>query len=249
MKGKKIKSLIDKLSKKYPTVVKSIWMTSSSEKEEGDTIIFLLDDTNQIDSITTNEIKLEAQKIAKVFGLRGETDLIFYKLSDYWELIRHGSPVTFTEIREGIPLYDPSGFFLPLKKLLIDGRVPGTKEAMKSLIQQSPLRLLRIERIHTISIMDALSSAVVDAAQAPLMGVGVSPPTPKHVPEQLRIHFVRKRKLSPEYVKYYEDIIKIWKLLEHGELKVVTPGKIDELVEKATRFVEKMEELMQKIEK
>ncbi|MBI3412891.1 MAG: hypothetical protein HY051_02305 [Candidatus Aenigmarchaeota archaeon] len=249
MNSKKTKSLIDRLTKKYPTVVKSIWMTSSSEDRKGDTIIFLLDDTNQIDSITTNEIKLGAQKLVKSLGLRGETDLIFYKLSDYWELIRHGSPVTFTEIRDGVPLYDPSGFFLPLKKLLLEGRVPGTKEAMKSLIQQSPLRLLRIERVHTISIIDALSSAVVDAAQAPLMSVGVSPPTPKNVPDQLRIHFVRKRKLSPEYVKYYEDVIKTWKKLEHGELKIIRPEKIDELVEKATRFVEKMEELMQRIEK
>src|SRR3989344_9690955 len=179
MNDKKTKSLIDKLTKKYPTVVKSIWMTSSSDEGKEDTMIFLLDDTNQVDSITTNEIKLEAQKLAKSMGMKGETDLIFYKLSDYWELIRHGSPVTFTEIRDGIPLYDPSGFFLPLKKLLLEGRVPGTKEAMKSLIQQSPMRLLRIERIHTLSVLDALSSAVVDAAQAPLMGVGVSPPTPK----------------------------------------------------------------------
>ncbi|MBI1972173.1 MAG: hypothetical protein HYS53_02630 [Candidatus Aenigmarchaeota archaeon] len=249
MNGKKTKSLINRMTKKYPAVVKSIWMTPSSEKGEGDTVIFLLDDTNQVDSITTNEIKLEAQKISKALKLRGRTGLVFYKLSDYWELVRHGSPVTFTEIREGIPLYDPSGFFLPLKKLLVDGRVPGTKEAMKSLIQQSPLRLLRIERTHMVSIMDALSSAVVDAAQAPLMSVGVSPPAPKKVPEQLRIHFVRKRKLPPEYVKYYEDVIKTWKLLEHGELKVVAPEKIDELVEKATRFVIKMEELMQKIGK
>ncbi|MBI4176867.1 MAG: hypothetical protein HY516_00710 [Candidatus Aenigmarchaeota archaeon] len=247
MNDKKVRPLIDKLTKNYPTVIKSIWMTSSSESGEADTIIFLLDDTEQVDSITTNEIKLQAQKLAKSLKLRGKTDLIFYKLSDYWELIRHGSPVTFTEIRDGIPLYDPSGFFLPLKKLLLEGRVPGTKEAMRSLIQQSPLRLLRIERVHTVSIMDALSSAVVDAAQAPLMNVGVSPPTPKSVPDQLRIHFVRKRKLSPEYVKYYEDVIKTWKKLEHGELKILKPEKIDELVEKATRFVEKMEELMQKI--
>ncbi len=249
MNPKKTKSMIDKLTKKYPTIIKSIWMTSSSDEGKEDTVIFLLDDTNQVDSITTNEIKLEAQKISKILKLRGETDLIFYKLSDYWELIRHGSPVTFTEIRDGIPLYDPSGFFLPLKKLLLEGRVPGTKEAMKSLIQQSPLRLLRIERIHTISIMDALSSAVVDAAQAPLLNIGVSPPTPKNVPQQLRIHFVRKRKLAPEYVKYYEDVIKTWKSLEHGELKVITPEKIDEMVEKATRFVEKMEDLMEKLDK
>ncbi len=249
MNPKKTKSLIDKLTKKYPTIIKSIWMTSSSDEGKEDTIILLLDDTNQVDSITTNEIKLEAQKFAKSMGMKGETDLIFYKLSDYWELIRHGSPVTFTEIRDGVPLYDPSGFFLPLKKLLLEGRVPGTKEAMKSLIQQSPLRLLRIERVHTISIMDALSSAVVDAAQAPLLCIGVSPPAPKAVPDQLRIHFVRKRKLSPEYVKYYEDVIKTWKKLEHGEIKIMDPEKIDEIVEKATRFVEKMEELMEKLGK
>ncbi len=246
MKKNGVKVLVDKLIKQYPAVIKSIWMTSSSDEHDGDTIIFLLDDTEQLDSITTNEIKNDAQKIAKSLKLKSENDLVFYKLSDYWELIRHGSPVTFTEIRDGLPLYDPSGFFLPLKKLIIEGRVPGTKESMKSLIQQSPLRLLRIERVHSISIIDALSSAVIDAAQAPLMNVGVSPPTPKNIVGQLKIHFVRKRKLSSEYVRYYEDVIKTWKALEHGELKTLKPEKIDELVEKATRFVEKMEELMNK---
>ena len=249
MKKDKTPIFVSKIAKKYPTVVKSIWMTPAYEQESGNTIILLLDDTNQLDSITTNEIKNEVQKLARSMKIERENDLIFYKLSDYWELVRHGSPVTFTEIREGLPLYDPSGFFLPLKKLLMDGRVPGTKEAMKSLIQQSPLRLLRIERVHTVSIIDALSSAVVDAAQAPLMNIGVSPPTPKNIPQQLRIHFVRKRKLSPEYVKYYEDVIKVWKLLEHGNLKILKPEKIDDLVEKATRFVEKMEALMEKTEK
>ncbi|MFH0890189.1 MAG: hypothetical protein V1836_03570 [Candidatus Aenigmatarchaeota archaeon] len=249
MKGVEIKNLVNKLTKKFPEILKSIWMISHTEAEPGETIIFLMDDTNQVDSITTNEIKAEAQKAVDNARMKGKINLLFYKLSDYWELVRHGSPVTFTEIKEGIPLYDPSGFFLPLKKLLVEGRVPGTKEAMKSLIQQSPLRLLRIERFHTVSIIDALSSAVVDAAQAPLMAVGVSPPSPKQIPEQLRIHFVRKRKLSNEYVRYYEDVIKHCKLLEHGELKMLKPEKIDELVDKSTMFVEKMEELMQKIEK
>ncbi len=248
MKKNGAKVLVDKLVKQYPNVIKSIWMTSSSEGRAGDTIIFLLDDTAQVDSITTDEIKNEARKVAKSLKLKGENDLVFYKLSDYWELVRHGSPVTFTEIRDGLPLYDPSGFFLPLKKLIVEGRIPGTKEAMKSMLQQSPVRLLRIERVHTVSILDALSSAVVDAAQAPLMAVGVSPPTPKSIPEQLRVHFVRRRKLSSEYVRYYEHVMDTWKKLEHGKINAIKPELLDELVEKATRFVEKMEELMEKLQ-
>ncbi len=245
MKGREIKNLVGKLSEKFPETLKSVWMIPHSDDSSGETVIFLLDDTNRADPVTIDEIKAEAQKIIGSAKPKGKTNAIFYKLSDYWELVRHGSPVTFTEIKEGIPLYDPSGFFLPLKKLLVEGRVPGTKEAMKSLIQQSPLRLLRIERLHEVSIIDALSSAVVDAAQAPLMAVGVSPPSPKQIPEQLKIHFVRKRKLSNEYVRYYSDVIKHWKMLEHGEMKFLKPEKLDELVEKATLFVEKMESLME----
>jgi len=249
MKPEILGNLVSTLTKRFPAEIKSVWMTKPDERGKEDTIIFLLDDTKQVDSITTNEIKNETEKLVKDMKLKEKNDLIFYKLSDYWELIRHGSPVTFTEIREGLPIYDPSGFFIPLKKLLLEGRVPGTKEAMRNLIELAPSRLLRIEKIHYTNIVDNLSSAVVDSAQAVLMIVGVSPPTPKDVPKQLNIHLVKKKKLEPEYVKYYEDVMKAWKLLEHGKTKIIKPEDIDDLVEKTTQFVQRMERLIEKLEK
>ncbi len=245
MKTEKIKKLLDRLIPKFEKVIKSVWAMPGEES-----LIILLDDTEDIDSITYNQVKNETEIALKGLGKDGaKMHAVFYKLSDYWELIRHGSPVTFTEINEGIALYDPSGFFVPIKKLITEGRVPGTKEAMKNLLQQAPYRLLRIERMHMIRVVEELFSSVVDAAQAPLIIAGVAPPIPRELPEKLETHFVKAKKLEPEYVRYCEQTIKTWKDLEHGKIKDVDAERLDELIENSSRFVERMEKLIENLGK
>ncbi len=245
MKTEKVKRLLEGLIPRFSKTIKSVWAMPDE-----DALIILLDDTEDVDSITYNQVKSETEIVLKELEKSGsKMHAIFYKLSDYWELIRHGSPVTFTEINDGIALYDPSGFFVPIKKLITEGRIPGTKEAMKNLLQQAPYRLLRIERMHMMRIVEELFSAVVDAAQAPLIIAGVAPPIPRELPEKLEIHFVRAKKLEPEHVRYCEQVISAWKDLEHGKIKDVEAERLDELIENASRFVERMERLVESLGK
>lgn len=238
-----VKDFAQEVAEKYKEAIKAVWLVVEGKTH---TAIVLLDDTSGADVAAIDTVKTSLLELAKKIRKEKKLDfeLLFYLLTDYWELVRHGSPVTFAEIREGIPIYDPSGFFVPLKKLLEQGRIPGTKEAMKSLLEEAPIRLLRIESIHTGRIVDDLSSAVVDAGQAPLLLLGVSPPIPRELPDKLRIHFVRKRKLEPEYVRYCEDVIKYAKAVEHKEITHISGKDLDLLLDKAVRFVERMEKLM-----
>jgi uncharacterized protein (UPF0332 family) len=240
------KAFAEEIAKKYSEVVKAVWLVTEGGSN---TAIVLLDDTNTQDVMTLElvkgELPLIAKRIEKENGVCVE--LVFYTLTDYWALIRHGSPVTFSEIREGIPVYDPSGFFTPIKKLLEQGRIPGTKEAMKNLLEEAPLRLLRIERLHLTRIVDELASAVVDSGQAPLLLIGVSPPVPRELADKLRLHFVDKGLLEPEYPKYCERIVAFAKAIEHKELEHVKGEDIDELMENAIRFVGRMEKLMREL--
>ena len=243
MKLEVVKNFAQEIAEKYKEVVKAVWLVM---EEEAHTAIVLLDDTSGADVTAIETVKSSLRNIAEKIKKEKNFDfrILFYLLTDYWELIRHGSPVTFAEIREGIPVYDPSGFFVPLKKLLEQGRIPGTKEAMKTLLEEAPIRLLRIERIYTRKIVDYLSMAVVDAGQAPLLLIGVSPPIPRELPGKLRIHFVRKKKLEPEYVRYCEDVIKYEKAVEHKKITHISGADLDVLLDKAVRFVERMEKLM-----
>ncbi len=249
MQLRKPKKIAEEIVNKFPKIIKAVWLLPGEKIKTGYTLIFLLDDTESIDSLTVNEVKIEVEKLIKNLIKKPKVDTLFYKLSDYWELIRHGSPVTFTEIREGIPIYDPSGFFVPLKKLLLQGRVPGTKEAMRNLIQQATFKLLRIEREYMFKLVMDLYSAVNDAGQAPLMLIGVAPPSPREIPKKLQIHFVRKRKLEPEYVRYYKNVLKTAKAIEHGKIKNLELEKVDELIEDSTKFINRMIKLFEEISK
>jgi uncharacterized protein (UPF0332 family) len=243
-----IKSFVEQLIGKYKDIVKAIWLIKEGK---GHTILILLDDTRELDEMTIKMVKADAPAIAAAIEKKNNVliDVNFYMLTDYWELLRHGSPVTFAEIREGIPVYDPSGFFVPMKKLLAQGRIPGTKEAMRSLLEEAPLKLLKIERFYVMKIIDELASAVIDAGQAPLLTIGVSPPIPKELPGKLKIHFVDKGMLEAEYLRYAEEMIKMMKDIEHGEKKHVEPSEIEDALDKTMRFVERMQKLMEELAK
>jgi hypothetical protein len=241
MKTEKLENLVSKLLKRYSAVIKSVWLVP----EMNDMLIVLLDDTQPMEETSIIEIENETRKIIKKSGEK--VTVSFYRLSDYWEAIRHGSPVTFTEIKEGVPIYDPSGFFIPLKKLLMQGRIPGTKEAMKSMIDRAPMRLLKIERIHFLRIIDLLHNAVVDSGQAPLLMIGVAPPKPKDLPASLETHFVNRGLLESDYVDHCEYVIKYWKMVEHGKIKEFEPELVDIVINYSIEFVERMERLVEEL--
>src|SRR3989344_775673 len=237
-----IKDFSTRIHRNYSRLIKAIWFVPNGVQS----VMFLIDDTKPLDLTSVERMKIDANSIEKEFeekkGMKIET--IFYNLTDYWELVRHGSPVTFTEIRDGIPLFDPTGFFVPIKKLLLQGRIPGTKEAMKSLLEEAPLRLLRIERSHMNRIVNELAAAVVDAGQAPLLLVGVAPPTARELGEKLKIHLVDKGFLEAEYVRYYEEVFGYLKAVEHGEVQHISPEELEKFLDKTEKFVERMEKLM-----
>ncbi len=233
--------------KKYRNVVKSIWFVSKEmlkETEEG-TVIILFDDTKKFNKkLAEAYVHRLSERIKEKYGFYIHPR--HYLLSDYWTLIKEASPVTFCEIREGIPLYDPSGFFVPLKKLLEMGKIPGTKEAIRSLVEEAPERIEKVERRLKADILFHLFNACVESGQAALILLGVAPPIPKKLPKFLRLHPVKKGMLKESDVKDCEYVIRTWKDFEHGKKKVEWE-EVDKIFEKTARFVEKVEEMVERL--
>jgi len=243
------KLIVNDFIKNYERFIKSIWIIPPSKDEIN--MIFLIDDTKDIEDGKIDEMKLKSSLIANEIYKKLKLDFIiqFRLLTDYWESIRHGSPVIFSEIRNGISIYDPSGFFVPIKKLLSQGRIPGTKEAMKELISHSPDELLNLQNRIKIDIISTIYDMVVDASQSILIVSGVSPPIPKKIPEYLRNHLVKKELISEGDVKKVENVINFWKDFEHGKIKMddITSEKLDKLISDTTSFVNLSEECLKVI--
>jgi uncharacterized protein (UPF0332 family) len=243
---KAVKVFCESLLKDYQPFIKTMWLLPPEKNAETTVLIIIFDDTKKVDHVTVGKVRLHAieheRKILEKYGV--DLHASFYLLSDYWSLIKHGSPTTFCEIREGIPLYDPSGFFVPIKKLLAQGKIPGTKEAIHELISRSPTRVRQIERNSKARILEHIFNAFVEAGQAPLIMAGVAPPIPKHLAHSLETHFVKKGFLEPEYAVYVREIVKYWKDYDHGERRIHW-AEIDGLISRSALFIERMGRLME----
>ncbi|HLC51077.1 MAG TPA: nucleotidyltransferase domain-containing protein [archaeon] len=168
-------------------------------------------------------------------------------LTEFWDGIRNCHPLFYNIVREGYAIYD-TGFFIPLRKLLEWGKFPATSEAAEIRLESAPKRLSRVKSVKLYMIAEDVYMAMLDAAQALLMYVGVGPPPPKRAGAELRKHLVTNGLLEEEYPKMMDDVIDFRKKVEHKEINEVSGKEVDDWIEKGDRFVKKMEELLHKME-
>jgi uncharacterized protein (UPF0332 family)/predicted nucleotidyltransferase len=168
-------------------------------------------------------------------------------LTEFIKGIRYTHPLFFNIIREGYAIFD-TGFFIPMRKLLEWGEFPITPEAAHMRIDSVPGRIKRVKNVKLYMIAEDLYYAMLDAAQAVLMYVGVGPPVPKLAAEELRKHLVDAGFLEEEYAKMLEDVVEFRKHVEHKELKDITGDEVDKWIEKAEKYVERLEKLLKDLE-
>lgn len=245
------KAYCDSLLEGQEHAVKAIWLLSKEDIQETDdaSVIILYDDLSNDGYSQKMSLKTRAQeaatKVANEYGVTVHPT--YYDLTDYWNLVRHGSPITFSEIRQGVPLYDPTGFFVPLKKLLDKGKIPGTKEAMRGLIAKAPRRINKIEKKYKAQVIEQLYNAVVDAGQALLIVHGVSAPVQTDVPDQLETHLVDKGILSKRDVDQCRHVISYWKDYEHDEIDRIEGDDLEAVLSDAEAFIETAEHILDDI--
>ncbi len=168
-------------------------------------------------------------------------------LTEFIKGIRYTHPLFFNIIREGYAIYD-TGFFIPMRKLLELGEFPTTPEAAHMRIDSVPKRVERVKNVKLYMIAEDMYYAMLDAAQAVLMYVGVGPPAPKIAASVLREHLVKPGLLEEEYAKMLEDITIFRKRVEYKEVKDIPGSEVDEWIARTEKYVERFEKLLKDLE-
>lgn len=88
---------------------------------------------------------------------------------------------------------------------------------------------------------------MVDSAHAALIAANISPPSPEHIPEELKITFVNAGKLKIKYVQWYRDLLTLHKEISHGEIRDLKGVEIDDWQAKAEEFLATMAQLVKEI--
>ncbi|MEM4336916.1 MAG: nucleotidyltransferase domain-containing protein [Candidatus Woesearchaeota archaeon] len=249
--------VLEKFEKYIVAYVLAGSLVQGKATPQSDIDVFIVIDDTDVKRMTRAELKDKLRAIiigmgiqaGEITGIRNKINIQVYILTDFWESVKEAHPVIFTFLRDGIPFFD-RGIFMPWKQLLKMGRIKPSAEAIEMYLSSGEQLIKRIEfKLNDIGIED-LFYALLTPSQAALMMYGIPPPTPKETPELLREIFVKKEKLFEEsYVKILEKVIQIRKEVEHGTKKRVTGKEIDELLENAGKYLDRLKKLFTQIEK
>jgi predicted nucleotidyltransferase/uncharacterized protein (UPF0332 family) len=249
---KEVDKLKGKIIEKYGDRVKCIIMMGSVARDEykvkSDVDVFIVidDTTKEITPEEKEKIDSELEKMAADIS----EDISIqpsYTLTEFWDYARVCHPIIYNFIKEGKTLYD-AGFFAPIKRLLEMGKIPATREAIESYMEGAPKKLMRAKTVKLLMLAEDCYYAMLNTAQAVLMFMGLEPPVPNKAYDEVKKYLVEPGILEQQYADWLKEIIEIRKKIEHKELMDVTGAIVDEWIERADKFVEKMFQLLSVLE-
>ncbi len=263
-----VKNYAKKVLEKYGQYIKAIVMMGSVTREEfkpkSDIDIFaVIDDTTfsltneMLDKIDADLLKIADEMqdawitVKTPDGKEEKINLIsvqpVYTLTEFWDYARVAHPIIYNFIKEGVPIYD-TGFFAPIKRLLEMGKIPATREAIESYMEGAPKKLQRAKTVKLLMLAEDCYYAMLNSSQAVLMFMGLAPPVPSKAYDEIVLHLVKPGIIEQQYADWLKEIIEIRKKIEHKELMDVSGAVVDEWIEKADKFVDKMFGLLNALE-
>lgn len=242
-----------KVYKKFGPVVLSIVLFGSTAKgtarlESDIDIVIIVDNVSMVWS---EEViawyREELFKIVRDDPHKDKLHINTITLSAFWDNIKAGDPAIINMLRYGIALVD-LGFFEPLKFLLYQGRIRPSAEAIYTVLTRVPWHMLRA-RVKTLSAIEDMYWAMVDAAHAALMTYGQTPPSPEYIGKSLANLFVKDKKISKKYVDWYEQMYSLAHDITNHKIHRISGEDYELWYERTQEFTKVMEELTKRGEK
>jgi predicted nucleotidyltransferase/uncharacterized protein (UPF0332 family) len=241
-----------KVYKKFDKIIKSVVLFgSTAKKTQGKgsdiDIVLIIDDASIMwDQELIAWYREELEKIILENPYKHSLHINTIKLTTWWDDLMSGEPIVQNILRFGETMIDMAGFFTPLKHLLAQGKIRATPEAAYNALQRAPTHLAR-SRVAEMSAIEGVYWAMVDSAHAALITAKVSPPSPEHIPGQLRMNFVEKKMLKMKYVAWLRDLMELHKKINHGEISDLKGVEIDAWQDRASEFIGEMAEIIKKL--
>lgn len=247
-----VKQFTKEVLKKYGKLIKCVVVMGSVAREEfkpkSDIDVFVvIDDTaKKITKQMHSQIDADIEKIAKSKS-KFLSVQPSYTLTEFWDYARVCHPIIYNFIKEGVAVYD-AGFFMPIKRLLKMGRIPSTREAIENYMEGAPKKLMRAKTVKLLMLAEDCYYAMLNTTQAVLMFMGLAPPVPNKAYADVKKYLVEPGILEQKYADWLKEIIEIRKKIEHKEMMNAKGAFVDEWIERAEKYVEKMFSLLNALE-
>lgn len=191
------------------------------------------------------KIKIKEDGIEKIVNLISLQPA--YLLTEFWDYVRQGHPIVYNFIKDGLAVYD-TGFFKPLQKLWLLGKIPTTREAIEKYLEEAPKKIIRAKSVKLLQIAEDCFYAIVNSAQAVLMFLGKHPPAPSVLYQEFKKALVDTGIVEEEYAQWINEIVELRKKIEHQEIREIDGNTVDLWIERAEKFVRKMIALLSVLE-
>ena len=241
-----------KVYQKFDKLIKCVVLFGSTTKKTTSTgsdidIILLVDDASvKFDQELIGWYREELGKIIATNPYKQELHINTIKLTTWWQDLLRGDPILMNIIRYGEEIIDSGGFFRPIKILLQEGKLKPTPEAVYTSLERAPMHLMNSKRAE-LGAVEGVYWSMVDSSQALLMAAKLPAQSPEQIAQLLKENFVAKGLLEDKYVLWYQEAHLLYKSITHGQVHQV-PGKtIDEMQQKAEKFLSVMADLIKNI--
>ena len=234
---------------RFNKLIKSVVLFGSTAKNatvQGSDIdiILIIDDVAiNWDEELISWYRTELDKVVRRNPYKKSLHINTIKLSTWWDDLMRGDPMIINVIRYGESMIDFGGFFEPLKFLLLKGKIRSTPEAVYSCLQRAPTHFLR-SKTSELNAIEGLYWAMVDSSHAALISRNILPPSPEHIPINLKETFVAEKSLDMKYAMWYRDLLYLYKRISHGEISDLKGVEIDMWQARTEEFMKEMARLV-----
>jgi len=236
------------LTEKFQGFIHGIILFGSRAREKGkegsdiDLLILVDDVVTPVTNEVVSAYRLGVGEILARLNAVDKIHLTTLGISEWFDAVRHADPVAVNVLRDGKAIVD-TGFFEPLKRLLILGRIRPSKEAIDAHLNRAKA-LMNAATIHFLAAIDDLYWACIDAANALLMHLEIPVPSPKDVVEVFKNELPKKINVPEENIKTLEEIVNVMKSIARREKTTATAEEVEKYKEKVGKFVEFVENSM-----
>lgn len=231
--------------KQYGELIKSVLVFGSAVKgtmvKGSDIDVWVIVD----DTVTkaTEDLNKVIDHLYLIASEMKELHIQAHTLTEFWQSIRVGSPEFSNFLRYGLAIYD-TGFIKPIQRMLQMGLIPPSDETISLKARAAGARYRKI-KLDIKSMVFELRYTTLDIVQAVVMHYYKETPDYKKAPEFLE-KLVKQKKLEKEYADKFVQLDKLWKDIDHGEIKEVTTDHLNEALELAKSMIDRMKKLLPK---
>ena len=241
----KVVKFTNTIRKQYGELIKSVLIFGSVVKgtmvKGSDVDVWIIVD----DTVTkaTEDLNKVIDHIYLVASEMKEIHIQAHTLTEFWQSIRVGSPEFSNFLRYGLAIYD-TGFIKPIQRMLQMGLIPPSDETISLKARAASTRYRKI-KLDIKSMVFELRYTALDIVQAVVMHYYKETPDYKKAPEFLE-KLVKQKKLEKEYVDKFVQLDKLWKDIDHGDIKEVTTDHLNDALELSKDMIDRMKKLLPK---